>query len=494
MRSRVLRSRALLFGASQRDIAACVEKDDLISLHDRCERTHCIQQVNRVRQTLHLRQAHSTGDGSELLKARSDNVCPCPSPQGIRIDVLWNCADSLSIILQHLSDKHARMLCTFSKELLVRLDSAGIICPAAVRPSNRYLRHQGLQKVALAAHRCMFAHLDLSLVRGQQAWQLVVQAVLPHCHMLRELSVSTEILCVRHRSEDLSTCTGLPLVTTLRLRDDALFAPHEPLRNDVCFEGPPNGISLPPGRRRSARPPFHELEAELLHIIGMMPNLCVLDLTRTILGPDQLRRIIIGWHARHYTLELDGCFMHLLGGSGHETDTNTTSQAVSDFLVQIQRRLRWLPWSSLNTLSLAGNSLGDRGITHFHTHLQTARNLKSLNLSYNYVTDSGANVLACNFRFLQSLESLNLSGNRLTTKGAEYVCTGAQMLDGLCLLDITRNHVHLEKLHELITTWNQARSVVPSRNLRVYYKGLHRAACTAGGVQLYVQEQVEPWS
>lgn len=450
-----------------------------------------MQQANRVRQALNLRQVDSGRDGVQLLHVRPDSACPCPSPQGIKIGVLWKCKDSLEIILQNLSGMHARMLCTLSKGLL--LDSAGIICPASLRPSSGYLQRQGFQKVATAAQRCTFVHLDLSLVRGQQAWELVLQAVLPHCHMLQELSVSTEILCL-HRSGDLIKCVGLPLVTTLRVRDDALFAPNLSLHNGLWYKWPPRGIALPPGRRQNARPPFAELEAELLHLIGIMPKLCNLDLTRTILGPDQLRRLMIGWNSRQYSLVLDGCFAHLLGGIGHSVDTNTTSETVSVFLMQVQRRVRWIPWSALNALSLAYNSLGDRCINDLRTHLQSARNLKSLNLSYNHVTDSGSHVLSCNFRFLQSLESLNLSGNLLTSKGTEYLCAGAQSVDFLLLLDITLNHVDPQKVHQLSRTWNQARFVFPSRKLWVHTKSPHRAASADGDLHLHVYEQIEPWS
>jgi len=448
-----LQERLLQFGACASEIQHCSQKSDLVTLHERYQRAHSLRSANRKRQgqAQHPVQrkwsVYREPKSQHLWTAINTPYATSSSENHRERKRIWQLADALRIILHHLRDegRHARMFCTLSLALQEQLFSLRIACPAIVRPSTAYVLHMGLGQVDRAAYRCIITRLDLSEVKGTDAWNLVFKAILPHCHTIRELSVSTDLLCFG-RCEDLTACTGLALVTTFRLRDDVVWRSHSD----------------------------NTLISELSWVIYMMPNLQKLDLTRTILGPGQLSQIMHKWLAavssepcdlqppvcigHRPSLCLDGCFAHLCA-----TKPRYTLGCAQ--LICLPR--------TLHALTLSGNFVRDHGVLLFAPSLEKMTNLHSLDLSCNAIKDTGALIIAKSISTLRSMRALYLSRNHLTSKGAK----GMLMLDNLLLLDMSSNCIRPDKLHSIPMDgwWYPTGIFTPSR-------------------QLMVENQKEPWS
>src|SRR3989338_7421964 len=79
--------------------------------------------------------------------------------------------------------------------------------------------------------------------------------------------------------------------------------------------------------------------------------------------------------------------------------------------------------SSLTTLNLSSNSIGDSGVSALATALQYNSSLTTLNLTGNSIGDSGASALATALSHNSSLTTLNLTRNSIGDSGASALAT-----------------------------------------------------------------------
>ena len=95
--------------------------------------------------------------------------------------------------------------------------------------------------------------------------------------------------------------------------------------------------------------------------------------------------------------------------------------------------------TSLTTLNLSYNSIGDEGANFLSQALRVNTSLTSLNLSANYIRDEGANSLTQALRVNTSLTSLNLSHNSIRGEGANFLSQALRVNTSLTSLNLSYN-------------------------------------------------------
>ena len=111
-------------------------------------------------------------------------------------------------------------------------------------------------------------------------------------------------------------------------------------------------------------------------------------------------------------------------------------------------------FSSLHTINLAENYIGDGGIKVLSDVLREATNLHSLNLSSNSITDNGAVLLFNILKNCNNLSSLDLSNNSITDESVIVLADAIMNCTNLNSLNFSSNSFsdygtcsHSEKLH-----------------------------------------------
>lgn len=89
--------------------------------------------------------------------------------------------------------------------------------------------------------------------------------------------------------------------------------------------------------------------------------------------------------------------------------------------------------SSINSLKLSRNCIGDAGVVQLAAALRVTSSLTSLSLAYNGVGDAGAAALSHALRVNTSLLHLDLAHNRVRAAAAALLCAAASSLTSLSL-------------------------------------------------------------
>ena len=97
--------------------------------------------------------------------------------------------------------------------------------------------------------------------------------------------------------------------------------------------------------------------------------------------------------------------------------------------------------TSLTSLNFFENSIGDEGADSLSQALRVNTSLTSLNLSWNYICHKGADSLSQALRVNTSLTSLNLSLNYIGCKGAISLSHALRVNTSLTLLDLVGNSI-----------------------------------------------------
>ena len=105
--------------------------------------------------------------------------------------------------------------------------------------------------------------------------------------------------------------------------------------------------------------------------------------------------------------------------------------------------------TSLSSLGLDGNSIGNEGANSLAEALRVNTSLSSLDLELNSIGDEGANSLAQALRVNTSLSSLCLSKNYIGTKGANSLAQALRVNTSLSSLDLSHNSVGKEGANSL---------------------------------------------
>ena len=97
--------------------------------------------------------------------------------------------------------------------------------------------------------------------------------------------------------------------------------------------------------------------------------------------------------------------------------------------------------SSLQTLSLEGNSIGADGAKALAEGLQHCSSLQTLHFVANSIGDDGAKALAGGLEHCSSLNTLDLRGNSIGDDGAKALAEGLQHCSSLQTLHLQRNSI-----------------------------------------------------
>src|SRR3989338_10798922 len=92
--------------------------------------------------------------------------------------------------------------------------------------------------------------------------------------------------------------------------------------------------------------------------------------------------------------------------------------------------------STLTTLDLRKNNIGDFGASALATALQHSSSLTTLNLFLNNIGDSGANALATALQYNSSLTTLDISHNKIGASGASVLATALEHNSSLTTLHL----------------------------------------------------------
>ncbi|XP_044169044.1 nucleotide-binding oligomerization domain-containing protein 2-like, partial [Acropora millepora] len=97
--------------------------------------------------------------------------------------------------------------------------------------------------------------------------------------------------------------------------------------------------------------------------------------------------------------------------------------------------------TSLSSLHLHANSIGDEGANSLAQALRVNTSLSSLELRYNSIGDEGANSLAQALRVNTSLSSLDLHGNSIGGEGANSLAQALRVNTSLSSFDLGNNPI-----------------------------------------------------
>ena len=100
--------------------------------------------------------------------------------------------------------------------------------------------------------------------------------------------------------------------------------------------------------------------------------------------------------------------------------------------------------TSLTSLNLAHNSIGDEGASSLSEALRVNTSLTSLNLAHNSIGDEGASSLSEALRVNTSLTSLYLSDNSIGVEGASSLSEALRVNTSLTSLDLAQNSIGAE--------------------------------------------------
>ncbi|XP_044166791.1 nucleotide-binding oligomerization domain-containing protein 2-like isoform X2 [Acropora millepora] len=105
--------------------------------------------------------------------------------------------------------------------------------------------------------------------------------------------------------------------------------------------------------------------------------------------------------------------------------------------------------TSLASLNLSSNSIGNKGAHSLSESLRVNTSLASLNLSGNSIGDEGAHSLSEALRVNTSIASLDLSWNSIEDEGAHSLSEALRVNTSLASLDLSGNSVDDEGVHSL---------------------------------------------
>ena len=97
--------------------------------------------------------------------------------------------------------------------------------------------------------------------------------------------------------------------------------------------------------------------------------------------------------------------------------------------------------TSLTSLDLSQNSIGDEGASYLFEALRVNTSLTSLNLGCNYIGDEGASSLSEALRVNTSLASLNLGYNSIGDEGASSLSEALRGNTSLTSLELSQNSI-----------------------------------------------------
>ena len=124
--------------------------------------------------------------------------------------------------------------------------------------------------------------------------------------------------------------------------------------------------------------------------------------------------------------------------SGGTLNLNSQAITAADYLL-LASALR--NNTSVQVLSLSGNSIYDSGATALASMLQVNAALQFLHLQYNSIGDSGATALASMLQVNTQLQTLDLANNSIGVSGATALASALQVNTQLQTLDLLYNPI-----------------------------------------------------
>ena len=118
---------------------------------------------------------------------------------------------------------------------------------------------------------------------------------------------------------------------------------------------------------------------------------------------------------------------------------------------------------SLQELDMSCNKIGDKGIAHIATALQTNTTMTKLDISQCSISDEGAESLARALAVNRSLQELDMSWNEIGDKGIAHIATTLQTNTTMTKLDISHCSISDEGAESL------ARALAVNRSLQELY-------------------------
>ncbi|CAF1090211.1 unnamed protein product [Rotaria sordida] len=118
---------------------------------------------------------------------------------------------------------------------------------------------------------------------------------------------------------------------------------------------------------------------------------------------------------------------------------------------------------TLTILYLKGNQIGEQGAQHIAYALRTNRTLTELYLAHNQIGEQGAQHIADALKRNRTLTILGLTENRIGYQGAQYIANALRTNQTLTTLDLRENSIEEEEIQ-----WMQ-QSLKSNKNLTVYW-------------------------
>ena len=106
--------------------------------------------------------------------------------------------------------------------------------------------------------------------------------------------------------------------------------------------------------------------------------------------------------------------------------------------------------TTLETMNLGFNMIGDDGLEKLSEGLKRCRKMKMLRLSRNHLSSKSASILSNVLRSLQSLEELSIGRNNLGDIGIEQLANGLQLCSRLVQLNIYRTAMSSKSIPVLL--------------------------------------------
>lgn len=159
-----------------------------------------------------------------------------------------------------------------------------------------------------------------------------------------------------------------------------------------------------------------------------------------------------------------------------------------DSAVEIARILRR---SSLKTLSLAGNRIGDDGAQAIANALLSNKTLTSLNLEYNDITSKGILSVSQALAHSASLQELSLAANDLRFGGTEHLADGLAVNQTLISLDLDSTLIVEDDIEVLVKVLRSPNSKVMTISIDGNGFGPGSVESLANAVQR--RRQAETW-